>query len=42
MGSENPLFAGLSGPLQECPLNARKVPLNASQFSKKRQLRRFF
>jgi len=22
-------------PLQECPLNARRVPLNASQFSKK-------
>jgi len=29
-------------PLQECPFNAHKVPLNGSQFSKKQQLRRFF
>ena len=29
-------------PPQEYPLNARRVPLKGYQFSKKRQLRRFF
>jgi len=28
----NPLFTRLSDPLQEYPFNARRVPLNASQF----------
>jgi len=32
---QNPLFTRLSDPLQECPFNARRVPLNALQFSKK-------
>jgi hypothetical protein len=38
----NPLFTKLSDPLQECPFNARRVPLKGHQFSKNRQLRRFF
>ncbi|GAH70557.1 unnamed protein product, partial [marine sediment metagenome] len=38
----NPLFTRLSDPLQECPFNARRVPLNASQFSKNQQLLPYF
>ena len=40
--NKSPLFTRVSDPVQECPFYARRVPLNASQFSKKRQLRRFF
>jgi len=32
----NTLFIRLSDPLQGCPKNARRVPLNGPQFSKKR------
>jgi len=39
---KNPLFTGLSSPLQEYPKNARRVPLNALQFSKNWQLRPLF
>ncbi|MEA2087191.1 MAG: hypothetical protein U9O91_03735, partial [Candidatus Caldatribacteriota bacterium] len=39
---EKPLFTRLSDPLQECPKNARRMPLNASQFSKKRQFTTLF
>ena len=38
----NTFFIRLSDPLQEYPKNARRVPLNVSQFSKNRQIRRFF
>jgi len=33
------LFITVSDPLQECPKNARRVPLNALQISKNQQLR---
>ena len=33
------LFIRVSDPLQECPLNARRVPSKAPQFSKNWQLR---
>jgi len=31
---KNHLFTRLSDPLQECPFNARRVPLKGYQFSK--------
>jgi hypothetical protein len=38
----NPLFIRLSDPLQECPFNARRVPLRGPQFSKKGNYDPFF
>jgi len=33
--TQEPLFIRVLDPLQECPKYARRVPLNALQFSKK-------
>jgi len=42
LSPQKPLFTRLSDPLQACPFNARRVPLNALQFSKKRGITTFF